>query len=187
MTRHACAALWSLVAAVPTIGAEQTSPSAPWLEAGLGVGMGTGRFGGPALAPLFAIGGTLGQVKIGVEWIAVVRREAYTEGGFGVPVPPVPRTRTVSRWALSVVGRLGSSSGPFAKGGVGLGAVGDIDTSVLDAAPLRGFTAVVGTLGVGHRWRMGTIVLTPRTDLLVHVGSRTRVTGVLAVAVGTGK
>jgi hypothetical protein len=76
----------------------------------------------------------------------------------------------MSRWALNVVGRYHSASGPFAKGGIGLGTVTDIDRSAQDTTPLKSFVTLVTAVGVGGRWSVGGLGLAPRADVLFHLG-----------------
>ncbi len=152
-----------------------------WVDMGLGMGVGTGRFGGPAVAAIIEVGDRSRTVSLGGELVGVFRREHFAEGGAFFPDPG--RTRTIARWAASVVARYGRRSGPFGKVGIGIGAVGDIDTSVLDASPLKSFVAFVTTAGFGARWPVGSVVITPRADLLFHIGHGFRLTGVAGATV----
>ena len=150
------------------------------VEIGLGAGVGTGRFGGPGVAAVFYVGGTSDGFSLGGEFLGVFRRENYASGGAFFPDPG--RTRTMTRWALSAVGRFNTASGTFVKVGAGLGTITDIDTSVLDATPLKSFTSLVTTFGVGGRWKLGGVGVAPRADVLFHLGHGVRMTAVGGVA-----
>jgi hypothetical protein len=151
------------------------------VEFGLGAGGGTGRFGGPGIAALFYVGGASPGFALGAEMVGLFRREHYASGGAFFRDPG--RTRTMTRWALNIVGRFNSAAGPFAKVGVGVGVLTDIDTSVLDAVPLKSFTTLVTSVGVGTRLSLGGISIAPRGDLLLHLGHGVRATGIGGLAV----
>lgn len=151
------------------------------VEIGLGAGAGSGRFGGPGVAALFHVGGTAPGFALGADVVGLFRREHWASGGAFFPDPG--RTRTMTRWALSMVGRYNSPAGPFAQMGVGVGIITDIDTSLQDDVPLKSFTTLVTSVGVGTRWSLGSVGIVPRGDLLLHLGHGVRATGIGGLAV----
>lgn len=173
-----CAALLAPVASLSAQTGDRPSEA---FSIGLGVGGGTGRFGGPGIAAVLSVGGGSHSLSLNGEFMGVFRREHYAEGGAFFPDPG--RTRTLTRFAATVGARLGDANGPFGRVGIGLGGVDDINTSVLDATPITVFGSVAATAGVGTRWRLGPLTLGPRADLMLHMGSRVRATAIGAVAV----
>ncbi len=153
----------------------------PLFEVGVGVGGGTGRFGGPGMAAVLRVGRQTKPFALGLEFAGVFRRELFAEGGAFFPDPG--RTRTLARWAVSAVARVRTQSGTFGLAGLGVGTVSDIDKSVQDATPLKAVGAAVTTVGVGKHWRVGGMVITPRAELMLHVGGVVRVTGMAALAI----
>ncbi len=184
MFRSTCVLLGSLSAAVPATVTAQSAPLRSGFEAGVGVSLGTGSFGGPGLATLVSMLATVGRFQVGAEWIGRFRFQKYSDDGGELQPPPPPRMRTITRWAVNFVGQVPIAEGLFGKAGVGVGAIETIDFSIADAAPLRMFAAPVATLGVGHPKRVGKWVLVPRSDLIFHLGSKSRVTVLLLLSVG---
>ena len=183
MFRSTCVLLGSLSAAVPATVTAQSAPLRSWFEAGVGVSLGTGSFGGPGLGTLVSMHATMGRFQVGAEWIGRFRFQKLSECGLCQPPPP-PRMRTITRWAVNFVGQVPIAEGLFGKAGVGVGAIEAVDESILDDSPLRMFVAPVATLGLGHPWRVGKWVLVPRSDLIFHLGAKSRVTVSLLLSVG---